>query len=205
MVSKKEQDYQNYIVIKDYAKNENIISLNMNSNGISVLGSNSDNHKNIEMETPTFIKPKPISSSDVVFQKDVKIMNMDNLQNALMDKLKNNRYNNYYDGLNGYDDYSSLFSGDYSKFFSFKSSDNKLNITNNHHNVSDFKSHPCFNRGYFIKEHNIIGFGNYSECLNYIERLNINSTLYNLSHNTLSDDIIESLKETNHVLSYLYR
>jgi hypothetical protein len=204
IIGKKEQDIHNYVLLKDSLNNNNVISVNFDSDGVSLIGSNYKTGKENQDKSVSHFEINMDNNKQSVYQKDLNLMSMDNLQNTLMNKLKPKR-NEYYD--NNHD--SITPNTNEFDTFSFRSVDDKVKSNDDKNtdgietsNTEQIQGNPCFNKGYFIEELKIYGKGNYTECFDYIDNLLPNDTFLNNTHIALNHKVMNSLKNNNHVIMF---
>jgi hypothetical protein len=193
IIGKKEQDIHEYVLLKDEINDNNVLSLNINNEGVSVIGSNFKTSNENQDKSVSHFEINKDNNKEIVYQKDINIMSMDNLQNQLMNELKHNKRSGNYD--NNY--YSN--NGDAYSFKSVK--DRADNEDNDIHLKDNYHINPCFNKGYYNDETKMIGKGNYTECYGYMDRI-MNDDNINTIHINLSPKVLNSLKTNNHVIHY---
>mgnify|MGYP007031248557 CR=1 FL=1 len=192
-IGKKEQDIHDFVLLKDSMNTDkNVMSLNFNGDGVSLIGSTYKTGKENQDKSVNQFEINKNNNKETIYQKELNIVSMDNLQNSLMNELKEKRNYGYVDNRN------NPASSD---VFSFKSVGRMLNNDRNNRGFIEGDGmyiNPCFNKGYYNEEMNIIGRGNYTECFNYIDRL-VEEGKINTTHIVINNKVISSLKSNNHV------
>jgi hypothetical protein len=178
-IGKKEQQVHDFVLMKDsFDKDKNVMSLNFDGDGVSVIGTTHKTGKENQDTSVDHFEINKNNNQENVYQKQLNIMSMDNLQNTLMKQLTPPKPKRTYEDTQSSDAYS---------FLSIAQSDNGLHIN------------PCFNKGYYNEELKIIGKGNYTECHNLIEKLDDR----NATHLILNSKALSLLKTSNHVILFL--
>jgi hypothetical protein len=192
-IGKKEQDIHDFVLLKDSMnKDNNVMSLNFNGDGVSLIGSGYKTGKENQDQSVNQFEINKNNNKESVYQKELNIMSMDNLQNSLINELKEKK------NLRNNDNINIPASND---AFSFKSVGQLFNIDKKNRGFIEGDGmyiNPCFNKGYFNDELNIIGRGNYTECFNYIDKL-VEEGKMNATHIVIINKLIDSLKSSNHV------
>jgi hypothetical protein len=130
IINKQEKDVHNYVLLKDTMKDNKLVSLNMNNNGISIMGT-SDSNNNLygsednQDKSLTKFEVNKDNNKQSIYQKDIGIMNMNDLEQNVLDELKKKRYLGYDLPMQGYN--SLVTNPNEYKSYSFKSDSNLRN------------------------------------------------------------------------------